>query len=202
MFIGGNLYEKIGGNALGSLGLSNKWLEEPLPMIDHNVSLGGSGNPLSELKLLMQEGALVKSLGARMIGGISTHGFSVDPHTAEMRASIKKELAKASISPQQRQEIQAVEKSPPDIKFDLWFGSSGLLKEMNEKLSTGLGGTSNDQGNITLIFSDYGVPVSISPTFRRRREPFSNHELSLELRSERSQLSHLLLDLSRTWAHL
>jgi hypothetical protein len=115
-----------------------------------------------QLKLLAEQGAIVKKIGTGTIDGVQTTEYSVVPSKQQVLAGIKKALSSPGLSPALKQELKSYEQSPPTLSQDVWIDGSGLLRREAVNVSIALTGSSQGSGKIVMTLSNYGTHVNIS----------------------------------------
>jgi hypothetical protein len=145
-----------GQNEIETVLPGKDWVQLPLD----SSSDSGSTNILSQLQVLTHQGNTVTSLGSSTINGASVTGYQVTIGKKAMAAAYKKAVADGGADASVLEnELKNITIKPPTIS--LWIGSNNLLAREEVALSIGTAGTSV-AGDMTMDFSDYGVPVSVS----------------------------------------
>jgi hypothetical protein len=162
ILVNGNLYLtlSISGTSLTRLDGGREWLQMPLAQ---SASAGVVGSdPLSSLSLLEQQGVDVRTLGTRIVEGVSCTGYAVTPTKAALLEAVRTEFARLGFSPVRiDQEVSLAEGMPPPT-VTVWLDAQGLVREMSMNLGTpGSGLGSAVAGSMVLDFSHYGAPVQI-----------------------------------------
>ncbi|MGB8195730.1 MAG: hypothetical protein WCF25_01825, partial [Acidimicrobiales bacterium] len=124
-------------------------------------SLGiGSSNIVGQLQILAQQGNAVVALAPSTINGESVYGYQVTISQHSISAAYKRLEAQGGAMAQAvKAFLQSGSISGPVIK--LWLNADHLLVSENVDLSISTGGDAAS-GDMTVDFSDYGRPVSIS----------------------------------------
>lgn len=135
------------------------WMRMPLPQ-SRAAGFGG-GDPSATLSVLAQKGNKVRTLGTKVIGGVTCTGYAVTTGKSALIAGAKAEQAAtgtpASVA---SGAMRAIENIKPPV-YTVWFSAQELLRRMTVHLSsasqaTGIG------ADLVVDFSDYGAPVHIS----------------------------------------
>ena len=157
ILVGGTLYLRVAED--GRL-LGRQWSRMPLGQSPTDLT---DGDPFSELSLLAQHGASVKSLGTKNIVGESCTGYAVTPSRSATLAWARPEIAKLGLSPAQASaDLQYLQNSPPPT-MTVWFDSHQLMREVSiTVVSTSPDGSGPDGGQLVIDFTHYGVPVHIT----------------------------------------
>lgn len=159
--VGGQMYMAmtIDGQDMSQLA-GRQWVQLPFSLPSSSGSFG-SGNPVDQLRLLQAKGSTVKDKGTATINGVHCHGYAVTPSRAAMIDGFNKLAASSSFSATQLQQMRAdIDKaSPPTIT--VWFDGNRLLRRMNMDMQLAMGQAGGTAG-MTMDFSNYGTPVSIS----------------------------------------
>ncbi len=140
-------------NLISELLPGKQWVVLVMSSPTGNLS---SGNVLTQLQLLTQQGNHVVSLGSSSINGKSVTGYQVNVtakaiRDAEMRFSTHQGISSAVFS--------SLEKQPPVIK--IWVGANHLAVREEVTMQLSAIGTT-EAGNVVVDFSNYGTPVLIS----------------------------------------
>jgi hypothetical protein len=147
-------------NVISELLPGKQWVQMPVGAAT-SAGLGiGSPNILGQLQVLSEHGNAVTSLGSSTINGEPVTGYQVTLTQAAMLAAIKRQESHGGA------EAQAVKSflktsSFGGTVFKLWLGSDHLLAREEVTLSLTADGTTGT-GDMTMDFSRYGSPVSVS----------------------------------------
>jgi hypothetical protein len=126
-------------------------LERALKSLGVNLANLGVGRSPAEALAQLRGSKDTKKLGTETIDGVQTTHY---------RAKVSFEDALAKATPKEREGLQrlmneakaqGIDATPSRV--DVWVGTDGLVRRMTEKLGS--------VGNVTMTFSDYGVPVQI-----------------------------------------
>ena len=157
IYDGSTVYVNIGG-LLGGLTQGKQWVSADIGQLESGASgLGGMntfGDPAAMLQQLQSIGGTVTSLGPTTYDGTSVTEYSVSiPPSA-----LKGEIGQLPSSLQQG--LSGV--TLPDIKADVYITPDNLLKAMYMPMSFSADGQSMSM-DMTMSFSNYGTPVTVTP---------------------------------------
>jgi len=163
IFVNGNLFVSLGGNPLvqGLMG-GHGWIRMPASQ-SGSMNLAGS-DPKSSLAALEQLGNSVRTLGTKIIDGVSCTGYAVTLNRQSMIKAVTEESAEHEYSSATTdQELTLVEHmSPPTVM--VWLDAQGLVRQMSLNLGVqagGLGGGAT-AANIAIDYTHFGAPVHIT----------------------------------------
>ncbi|MFI6521970.1 LppX_LprAFG lipoprotein [Spirillospora sp. NPDC050679] len=93
----------------------------------------------------------VREVGTENIGGVQTKHYT---------GTVSPQEALAKLDPQNRAAMEKTyaQLGNAPIAFDLWVGDDSLPRKMVNKVQTQMGAV-----NTTMVFSDYGKPVDVTP---------------------------------------
>jgi hypothetical protein len=154
LFVDQHFYMSVnqGGESLAQLLNGKIWVEEPVGA----TSASTSGSPSQMLAVLAASGSAVIPLGQLRIGGTETTGYSVTPDPNYIQAKIEAEHIPSSL----KQGALAFAKNTTTT-YKVWVDSNHLLRRMAMTFAMS-SGTTPGQETVTMDFSRYGMPVSIS----------------------------------------
>ena len=164
----GNLYMtlSVDGQDFSQVTGGRHWIQMPVQQ-SGTANLGGS-NPASALAVLEQQGNTVRSLGTKIVGGVTCTGYSVTVSRKAMIASARKEFAALGLdSATANAELRMIASVQPPT-FAVWFDAQGLLREMSLQMSLSLPASGSDGsdgsvgGDIVMDFSNFGAPLRIT----------------------------------------
>jgi hypothetical protein len=158
---------ETGGNAYFKMSVDGKtitdqtgreWAQVPVKSSSQASVTGG--NAQSALLLLEQQGATVRTLGKKSIGGVTCTGYSVRPSRQAMAAAAQKQVADLKLPASAADAASSVER--PTIT--VWLDAHGLLRQMTANMQIGglPGSNAAASAGLTMNFSDYGAPVRVS----------------------------------------
>ena len=161
---GPSTYERIlenGHNLIGRVLPGKAWLEGP----ENKASAGGLGlsssDILGQLQVYAQRGNSVIPLGPSTINGQAVAGYQVTLSPKTINAAVKRLEAQGGASAAAVKTFLQNDGSINDPVIKLWMGTNHLLVSEEADVSVSAGGTSENT-ELTMDFSDYGLPVSIS----------------------------------------
>ena len=126
-------------------------LQRALKSLGVNLANLGAGRSPTEALAQLRGSKDTKKLGTETIDGVETTHY---------RATLSLEDALVKATPKEREGVQrlmneakarGIDATP--LSVDVWVGDDGLVRRMTENVGS--------VGNVTLTFSDYGVPVEI-----------------------------------------
>jgi hypothetical protein len=131
-------------------------------------ALGGGlatfGNPAAMLQQLQSEGANVTSLGPTTYDGTAVTEYSVTLPPSD----IEKGLGQLPSSAQHA--LSGV--TPPNIEAKVYVANGNLLKAIDLPISYSVMGKTISE-DMTMVFSNFGAPVSVTPPPASEVIPFS-----------------------------
>ena len=137
-----------------------EWVQFPISASATAGTGGATQNIASQLQLLESQGNEVVPLGSSTISGESVTGYQVTISHKAMVAATKRALrAAGTAAATTRNILNSLSLSPPVLK--LWLGSNRLLAREEVTMNANSAGITFT-GDITLDFSDYGTPISVS----------------------------------------
>jgi hypothetical protein len=160
---GSSTYEQImenSHNLISRVLPGKQWIQGP----NRGTSAGGLGletsNILGQLQIFAQQGNSVVAIGPSTINGESVAGYQVTLSQKSMNAAYKR------VEDQSRATAAAVKAYLQSVSFNdtvikLWISKSHLLVSEDVDISLSTGGTAVS-GDLTMDFSNYGSPVSIT----------------------------------------
>jgi hypothetical protein len=161
---GPSSYERIlenGHNLISRVLPDKAWLEGP----ENKVSAEGLGisssDILGQLQVYAQHGNSVVPLGPSTINGQAVAGYQVTLSQKSMNAAVKRLESQGGASAAAVKTFLQNDGSISAPVIKLWMGTSHLLVSEEADVSLSAGGTSENT-EMTMDFSDYGLPVSIS----------------------------------------
>lgn len=162
----GNLYMSVssGGQDYSKLTGGREWIQAPVHQQGGSANLGGA-SPASSLAVLKQHGNTVRTLGTKVVGGVTCTGYSVTPGRQAMIAAARQESAKLGLRGASESEALQAIGSMLQPKITVCFDAQGLLRQMSMRLGMQLqAGSSKDAFDATMVmnFTNYGTPVRIS----------------------------------------
>jgi hypothetical protein len=161
LLVHGNLYYTltVNGTNMAQLTGGRKWIQMPVQQ-SASANLVGR-DPVTSLSTLEQQGSTVRVLGTQVIGGVTCTGYAVTPSTQAMLAGAREESASLGVSSATTdQELQLIKgMSPPTIT--VWIDTHGIVQEMSIDLQVNVDGT-GDSADMTMAFSHFGVPVTVT----------------------------------------
>jgi hypothetical protein len=156
-------YERIvenGHNLVSRVLPGRQWIQGP---VDKSAAGGlgvTSSNILGQLQVFAQQGNSVVPLGPSTINGENVAGYQVTISQKSIDAAYKRVEAQGGATAEAvKSFLQNGSIGTPVIK--LWLGTNHLLVSEEVQLSLSTGGTSVN-ADMTVDFSNYGLPVSIS----------------------------------------
>jgi Protein of unknown function (DUF2510) len=176
LYDGQTVYVNVGSllGSLGGLGSSvtqgKQWVSIDASQFGSGSasSLGGGldtfGNPAAMLQQLQSEGGTVTSLGPTTYDGTAVTEYSV----ALPQSDIEKGIGQLPSSVQHA--LSGV--TPPNIDAKVYVASGNLLKGIDLPLSFSLAGQTMSE-DMTMVFSNFGTPVSVTPPPASEVIPFS-----------------------------
>ncbi len=158
LIVGGHLYLALSqnGQSVSSLLPGKEWIADPGNLTSQ---LGGSGseNPADMLGALAAKGNTVVDMGPSALNGTATEEYSVTSNPAQAMARLDQEHLPASVV----KGAKALLSAGP-IKMKVWVTQSAdVIRQM--AIGVPVPGTSGATVTVTMGFSDFGAPVSISP---------------------------------------
>jgi hypothetical protein len=172
----GNLLNNLGvlGSLANGLTLDKQWVSVDTSQVGSGKTgaLGGGlatfGNPAAMLQQLQAEGGTVTSLGPTTYDGTAVTEYSV----ALPPSDIEKALGElpSSVPSSVRHAPSGV--TPPNIEAKVYVANGNLLKAIDLPISLSvLGQTMSEE--MTMVFSNFGTPVSVTPPPASQVIPFS-----------------------------
>jgi hypothetical protein len=179
LLVNGNLYYTltVNGTNMAQLAGGRKWIQMPVQE-SASANLVGS-DPVTSLSTLEQQGSTVRVLGTQVIGGVTCTGYAVTPSTQAMLAGARAESANLEVSSATtNQELQQIKgMSPPTIT--VWIDAHGIVQEMSINLQINVDGTA-DSADMTMDFSHFGVPVTVTAPAPSETISFSSFVQNLD----------------------
>jgi hypothetical protein len=161
---GPSSYERIlenGHNVISRVLPGKTWVQGP----ENKASAAGLGlsssDILGQLQVYAQRGNSVIPLGPSTINGQAVAGYQVTLSQKSINAAIKRLEAQGGASAAAVKTFLQNDGSINAPVIKLWMGTNHLLVSEEADVSLSTGGTSENT-DMTLDFSDYGLPVSIS----------------------------------------
>jgi len=155
---GGHLYlaETLDGNSLFAAIAPNKyWLESPPVATTSGPIGGGTGDPISELRILAKRGNTVRPFEASVIGSAKVYGFAVTPSRRLISQGIQRAVAESGLPPGLQQQLRKqMTAASLSYELDVWIDASGLTRRVTANVQEA-GAT----GAVTATYENYGVPV-------------------------------------------
>lgn len=138
-----------------------QWVLSPFSVATQPGTSLGSGDPVSQLRLLAAHGNTVTPLGTTTVEGRRLSGYRVVISRQAVTASMQRELAAPGLTAAERRLLRQAEAmlKPPTI--EAWFDSAGLLRQMSMQMEFSISSVSGG-GTVTMTFDHYGVPVHIA----------------------------------------
>jgi hypothetical protein len=135
------------------------WVQVPA-QVSGTVILDGS-DPSAALSALARSGNSVRTLGTKMIGGLTCTGYSVTPSRQAMVAAVRQEMAVGKLSAlEANAELRGAQLTPVPT-YTVWFDANELLRQLSVTMRLG-DLTNAAEGDLVLRFSNYGAPVRIT----------------------------------------
>jgi len=159
IYLGGTDYESL--PQIAQLAPGKNWISLDLSSLvrgaGQSATTGLGGNPLAELQALAQQGNTVTDLGPSSVDGQSVEGYSVTYNLG----LVQNEMRSANLPDWMRQAISQVNVSGGSER--VYLNGAGELVRLSLLLSENAKTAGVININDSVDFSDYGVPVSISP---------------------------------------
>jgi len=160
--VGGGYYLTIAidGTSISQADGGRPWVRMPLRQ-SGTSHLDGT-DPSSVLSVLEQHGNNVRTLGTKVIGGVTCTGYAATTGKSAVIAGFKTALA-ASGTPSAvaSGELKIIENMQPPT-YTVWFDRQGILRRMTAQLKT-TDALANPLGvNAVMDFTNYGVPVHVT----------------------------------------
>lgn len=158
--VGGAFYLAITSNGRSIFPAGGRlWVKMP-PQQSGTAHVDGS-DPSSMLSVLEQNGNKVRTLGKRVIAGVTCTGYVVTTGKSAVIAGARTALA-ASGAPAgvASGELKVIENMRPPT-YTVWFSAQGLLRRISAQLQTATTASGLDIG-LVMDFTDYGAPVHIT----------------------------------------
>ncbi len=176
LYDGQTVYVNV-GSLLGSLGGLGSSVTQGKQWVSIDTSefgsgsasaLGGGidafGNPAAMLQQLQSEGGTVTSLGPTTYSGTAVTEYSV----ALPQSDIEKAMGQLPSSLQHA--LSGV--TPPSIEAKVYVASGNMLKAIDLPLSLSIAGQTMSE-DMTMVFSNFGTPVTVTPPPSSEVIPFS-----------------------------
>jgi hypothetical protein len=161
---GPSTYERIienGHNLISRVLPGKAWMQGP----ENEAKAGGLGisssNVLAQLQIFAQQGNSVIPLGPSTINGQAVAGYQVTLSQKSIHAAYQRLEAQGGASAAAVKTFLQNDGSISTPVIKLWMGTNHLLVSEEFDVSLSAGGTSVIT-EMTMDFSDYGLPVSIS----------------------------------------
>jgi hypothetical protein len=169
IYDGTTIYINIGDLAPG-LPSGKQWISEDISKIESagpalnagGLDNGTFGDPAAMLQQLTSVGGTVTSLGPTTYDGTPVTEYTatlpasvLQGEIGQLPASLQKDMSRVHI---------------PDIKMDVYITSNNLLKAMHMPMSFSVDGQSISM-DMTMSFSNYGTPVTVTPPPASEVEP-------------------------------
>jgi len=155
----------MNGQSLVQLLGGKHWMEIPLAA-PATVTSSLQDSPARVLQLLEEQGAQVRAIGSRTVGGLTCSGYEATPSRQAMVAATQQDVAQLGLSaPERAAALQAASDSTPPT-ITVWLDPTRQLAcelavSMQVATVTSDGpGTRSLQ--MLLTFTHYGVPVDIT----------------------------------------
>jgi hypothetical protein len=172
----GNLLSGLGdlGGLANGLTQGKRWVSVDTSQFGSGKTgaLGGGlatfGNPAAMLQQLQAEGGKVTSLGPTTYDGTAVTEYSV----ALPPSDIEKALGElpSSVPSSVRHALSSV--APPSIEAKVYVANGNLLKAIDMPISFSVLGRTMSE-DMTMVFSHFGTPVSVTPPPANEVIPFS-----------------------------
>ncbi len=166
IYDGTTIYVNVGDLSAG-LPSGKEWISENISQIESAAGgVGGGatsfGDPAAMLQRLQSVGGTVTSLGPTTYAGTPVTEYAatlpasvLDGEIGQLPASIQKDMSGVHI---------------PDITMDAYITSDNLLKAIHMPMSFSDAGQSVSM-DMTMSFSNYGTPVTVTPPPADQVEP-------------------------------
>ena len=158
LIVGGHLYIALSqnGQSVPSLLPGKEWIANP-GNLDSELTGSGSQNPADIVGALAAKGNTVVDIGPSAIDGMATEEYSVTSNPAQALTKLSQEHLPASIVKGAKALISA-----GPVQMKVWVNqSSDVIRQLTMGLP--VSGEKGATVTVTMDFSDYGAPVSISP---------------------------------------
>ena len=180
----GNLAGSLGGLATG-LTQGKQWVSVDTSQSGsgHAGALGGGlatfGNPAAMLQQLQAEGGKVTSLGPTTYDGTAVTEYSValppsdiEKGLGELPSSVPSSgrSGASSVPSSVRHALSSV--TPSSLEAKVYIANGNLLKAIDLPISFSVMGKTMSE-DMTMVFSNFGTPVSVTPPPANEVIPFS-----------------------------
>jgi hypothetical protein len=159
LIVGGHLYlaPSQNGQSVSSLLPGKEWIANPGNLTSQLTGEAGSENPADMLGALEAKGNTVIDLGPSVVDGMATEAYSVTSNPAQALARLNQEHMPASVAKGAKALISA-----GPVKTKVWVNQpSHVIRQL--AVGVPVPGTTGATVTVTMDFSDFGAPVSISP---------------------------------------
>ncbi|HLI72706.1 MAG TPA: hypothetical protein VKU86_02420, partial [Acidimicrobiales bacterium] len=112
------------------------------------------GNPSLMLHMLAQQGNTVVPVGASSVDGVDVQEYSVTVDTARLKSRLE------NLPSWMQQALSQVRFG--DVSMKVYVDGAGLLRRMTEHVSMAVASGGTVSIDVSLDFSDFGVPVSVT----------------------------------------
>jgi hypothetical protein len=158
IYDGPTIYVNVSGLVAGGLPNGKQWVSADIGQFESATNGFGNmstfGDPATMLQQLQSAGGTVTSLGPTTYEGSSVTEYSVSIPPSVLEG----EMGRVPSSLQQG--LSGV--NLPDIEADVYIGSDNLLKAIHMPMTFSVAGQSMSM-DMTMSFSNYGTPVSVTP---------------------------------------
>ncbi|HSZ38034.1 MAG TPA: DUF2510 domain-containing protein [Acidimicrobiales bacterium] len=161
---GSTVYVNLGGLTSG-LALSKPWVSENISQLSNSSNGLGTLDPTSMLRQLQSAGGTVTSLGPTTYDGTSVTEYSATLPSSAIMGDIGK------LPSSLQQGVSGL--NLPDMHMNIYVTQDNLLKAVSlPSYSVSIGGQSMSM-NMTMVLSNYGTPVNVTPPPADQVEPLS-----------------------------
>lgn len=157
MYLGGVLYENVPG--IDQLVPGKSWVSLDVSSLQQSLGQDPSnvqamGNPSLMLHMLAQQGNTVVPVGASSVDGVDVQEYSVTVDTARLKSRLE------NLPSWMQQALSQVRFG--DVSMKVYVDGAGLLRRMTEHVSMAVASGGTVSIDVSLDFSDFGVPVSVT----------------------------------------
>jgi hypothetical protein len=160
---GGAMYMQVmqnNQNSITQLLPGKSWVQLPDTESTPSGLGAGTSNILAQLQLLASRGNTVVSLGSSTMNGQSVSGYQVTITRKAMSNEIKQAEAKGGVAASaMKAALKNFSLNP--LVLDVWLGTNDLVQSEKIVLSGSEGGVPI-AGDLDIVFSNYGSPVTVS----------------------------------------
>ncbi len=155
--LGGVLYENVPG--IGQLVPGKSWVSLDVSSLQQSLGQDPSnvqamGNPSLMLHMLAQQGNTVVPVGPSSVDGVDVQEYAVTVDTARLKSHF------ANLPSWMQQALSQVRYG--DVSMKVSVDGAGLLRRMTEHVSMAVASAATVSMDVSLDFSDFGVPVSVT----------------------------------------